>query len=209
MRGHKLSTRRAAPRLLAAAHIIFNIFPKRGMNMDWMNQLSGLLEQYNGAQPSQAPDTVHDDFDQLAQTAPQSALAEGLAAAFRSDQTPAFGQMVAQLFANAGGQQRASILNTLISALGPTLLSQLLSRGGVGGGLSDLLRGGQREVTPDQAEQISPDAVAQIAEQAEQKDPSIIDRVSDFYSAHPTLVKSLGAAALTIALAQIAQRQNQ
>lgn len=177
--------------------------------MDWMNQLSGLLEQYNGAQPSQAPDTVHDDFDQLAQTAPQSALAEGLAAAFRSDQTPAFGQMVAQLFANAGGQQRASILNTLISALGPTLLSQLLSRGGVGGGLSDLLRGGQREVTPDQAEQISPDAVAQIAEQAEQKDPSIIDRVSDFYSAHPTLVKSLGAAALTIALAQIAQRQNQ
>ena len=178
--------------------------------MDWMNQLSGLLEQYNGAQPSQAPDTVHDDFDQLAQSAPQSALAEGLAAAFRSDQTPAFGQMVAQLFANAGGQQRASILNTLISALGPTLLSQVLSRGGGGGGgLSDLLRGGQREVTPDQAEQISPDAVARIAEQAEQKDPSIIDRVSDFYSAHPTLVKSLGAAALTIALAQIAQRQNQ
>ena len=178
--------------------------------MDWMNQLSGILEQYNGAQPSQAPDTVHDDFDQLAQTAPPSALAEGLAAAFRSDQTPAFGQMVAQLFANAGGQQRASILNTLISALGPTLLSQLLSRGGGGGGgLSDLLRGGQRQVTPDQAEQISPDTVAQIAEQAEEKDPSIIDRVSDFYSAHPALVKSLGAAALTIALAKIAQRQNQ
>lgn len=176
--------------------------------MDWMNQLSGILEQYNGAQPSQAPDTVHDDFDQLAQNAPQSALAEGLAAAFRSDQTPAFGQMVGQLFANAGGQQRASILNTLISAVGPTLLAQLLSRGG-GGGLADLLRGGQREVTPDQAEQISPDAVAAIAEHAEQKDPSIIDRVSDFYSAHPTLVKSLGAAALTIALAKIAQRQNQ
>ena len=174
--------------------------------MDWMNQLSGLLQQYNGAQASQAPDTVDDDFDQVAQNAPQSALSEGLAAAFRSDQTPAFGQMVAQLFANAGGQQRAGIINTLISALGPTLLAQVLSRGG-GGGLADLLRGGQQEVTPEQAEQISPDTIAKVAEQAEQKDPSIIDRVSDFYSEHPTLVKSLGAAALTIALAKVAQRQ--
>lgn len=181
--------------------------------MDWMNQLGGLLQQYGGAQASQAPDTVHDDFDQLAQNAPQSAIADGLAAAFRSDETPAFGQMVAQMFANAGGEQRAGILNTLIRALGPTLLAQVLSQGGGSGGglggLLDLLRGGQREVTPEQAEQVSPDDVATIAEHAEQKDPSIIDRVSDFYSAHPTLVKSLGAAALTIALAQIARRQNQ
>ena len=176
--------------------------------MDWMNQLSGLLQQYNGAQPSQAPDTVDDDFDQLAQNAPQSALSDGLAAAFRSDQTPAFGQMVAQLFANAGGQQRAGIINTLISAIGPTLLAQVLSRGSGGGGLADLLRGGQSEVTPEQAEQISPETVARVAEQAEQKDPSIIDRVSDFYSEHPTLIKSLGAAALTIALARVAQQQN-
>jgi hypothetical protein len=175
--------------------------------MSWMNQLGGLLEQYGNMQSSPAPDTVHDDFDQLAQQAPQSVIADGLAAAFRSDQTPAFGQMVAQLFANAGGEQRAGILNTLIRTLGPTLLAQVLSRGGGLGGLTDLLRGGQGEVTPEQAEQVSPDAIAKIAEQAEQKDPSIIDRVSDFYSQHPTLVKTLGAAALSIALARIAQRQ--
>lgn len=187
---------------------ISDTFSRKVTNMDWMNQLSGLLQQYNGAQPSQAPDTVDDDFDQLAQNAPQSALSDGLAAAFRSDQTPAFGQMVAQLFANAGGQQRAGIINTLISAIGPTLLAQVLSRGGAGGGLADLLRGGQREVTPEQAEQVAPEEVARVAEQAEQKDPSIIDRVSDFYSEHPTLIKSLGAAALTIALARVAQQQN-
>lgn len=173
--------------------------------MDWMNQLGGLLQQYSGAQASQAPDTVHDDFDELAQNAPSSALSDGLAAAFRSDQTPAFGQMVAQLFAGAGGQQRAGILNTLIGAVGPTLMAQLLSQGG--GGLADLLRGGQTEVTPEQAAQVSPETVAKVAEHAEQNDPSIIDRVSDFYSEHPTLVKSLGAAALTIALAKIAQRR--
>lgn len=188
--------------------------------MDWMNQLGGILQQYTGAQPANAPDTVHDDFDQLAASAPPSTLSEGLAAAFRSDQTPEFGQMAANLYSNSSGQQRAGILNTLLRAAGPVIMSQVLSRfsnsGGSGsssggGGLSGLiglLGGGQHEVTPEQAEQVPPEAVAQIAEQAHQKDPSIIDRVSDFYAAHPTLIKTLGAAALTIALTQIAQRQS-
>lgn len=175
--------------------------------MDWMNQLSGILQQYNGAQPAQSPDTVHDDFDQLAQAAPNSAVADGLAAAFRSDQTPAFGNMVAQMFGNANGQQRAGILNTLMQALGPTIISQIMSRGGGLSGLAGLFGGGQNEVTPEQAQQVSPEAVQELAAQAEQKDPSIIDRVSGFYAEHPTLVKSLGAAALTIALAKIAERQ--
>jgi hypothetical protein len=193
---------------------------RRGDEMDWMNQLGGILQQYNGAQPDQAPDTVHDDFDQLAQTAPPAALSDGLAAAFRSDQTPEFGQMAANLFSNSGGQQRAGILNTLLRAAGPAIISQVLSRvgnsgggsssGGGGGGLGgliDLLRGGQHEVTPEQAQQVPPEAVQEIAQQAQQKDPSVIDRVSDFYAEHPTLIKSLGAAALTIALTKIAQRQ--
>jgi hypothetical protein len=175
--------------------------------MDWMNQLSGILQQYSGAQEAgQAPDTVHDDFDQLAQTAPPSALADGLAAAFRSNQTPAFGQMVGQLFGNANGQQRAGILNTLISTLGPALAAQLFSQGGLSG-LAGLLSGGQREVTPEQAAQVSPEAVQEIAEHAERKDPSVIDQVSNFYAEHPTLIKTIGATALTIALAKIAERQ--
>jgi hypothetical protein len=186
--------------------------------MDWMNQLSGVLQQYTGAQPEQAPDTVHDDFDQLAQNAPPAALSDGLAAAFRSEQTPDFGQMAANLFSNSGSTQRAGMLNTLLRAAGPAIISQVLSRGGGGGGgigsglsgIIDMLRGGgsaQQELTPEQAEEISPEAVQQIAQQAQDKDPSIIDRVSDFYAEHPTLVKSLGAAALTIALSKIAQKQ--
>ncbi|MGB7924208.1 MAG: hypothetical protein WCF57_13280 [Pyrinomonadaceae bacterium] len=180
--------------------------------MDWMNQLTGVLQQYAGTEAAQAPPTAQDDFDHVAQNAPQSALADGLAAAFRSEQTPDFGQMAAQLFNNSSGQQRAGILNTLIRAAGPTILAQVLSRrANSGGGLSDLiglLTGGQQtEVTPEQAEQIPADAVEEIAAQAEKRDPSIIDRVSNFYAEHPTLVKTLGAAALTIALSQIAQRQ--
>ncbi len=182
--------------------------------MDWMKQLSGVLEQYSGAAAAPARSDVHDDFDQIAQTAPQSALADGLAAAFRSDETPEFGQMAGQLFNNSNGQQRAGILNTLLRTAGPMILSQVLSRqansDGRGGlsSLIDLLKGGQQtEVTPEQAEQIPAGAVEEIAAQAEKKDPSVIDQVSNFYAEHPTLVKTLGAAALTIALSQIAKRQ--
>jgi hypothetical protein len=175
--------------------------------MDWMKQIGGLLNQYSGAQPAQAPDTVEDDFDQLTQAAPESALADGLSAAFRSEQTPPFGQMLGQLFGQSDGTQRASILNTLIAALGPTIVSQILSRAGGGGGLAGILGGGQTQVTPEQAEAIPPQAVEQVAAEAEKQDPSIVDMVSGIYARNPTLFKTLGAAALTIALAKIADRQ--
>jgi hypothetical protein len=180
--------------------------------MEWMNQLGGILQQYSGAEAAQAPTTVNDDFDRIAQSAPTSALADGLAAAFRSDQTPDFGQMTGHLFSNSSVYQRASILNTLIGAAGPMILSQVLSRradASGGGGLSSLiglLSGGQQTpITPEQAEQIPADAVREMAAQAEKKDPSVIDQVSNFYAEHPTMVKTLGPAALTIALAKIAQ----
>lgn len=188
--------------------------------MDWMKDLGGLLEQYNGAQPGQAPDTIDDDFQQVAQNAPQPALADGLAAAFRADETPEFGQMTANLFNNSNPQQQAGLLNMLLRYAGPAILGKVLggggggggaAAGGGGGGLSDLInifRGGQQqEVTPEMAQQIPPDAVQQIADKAQKEDPSIIDRISDFYAEHPTLVKTLGTAALTIALSKIAQRQ--
>jgi hypothetical protein len=181
--------------------------------MDWMNQLGGILEQYTGAAASPAPSNVQDDFDQVTQSAPRPALADGIAAAFRSEQTPDFGQMAAQLFSSSNGQQRAGILNTLMGAVGPMVLSQILSRraGTGGGGISSLIGllngGNQTQVTPEQAQQIPAEAVQEIAAQAEKKDPSVIDQVSSFYAEHPTLVKTLGAAALTIALSKIAQRQ--
>lgn len=181
--------------------------------MGWMNLLGGLLQQYRDAGADQAPPTVKDDFDRIAQSAPTEALADGLAAAFRSNQTPNFGQMTGQLFSNSSGQQRASILNTLIAAVGPMILSQVLSRkanassGGLAS-LTGLLGGGQQKaITPEQAEQIPVEAVEEMADLAEKKDPSVIDQISNFYAEHPTLVKTLGAAALTIVLARLAQRQ--
>lgn len=181
--------------------------------MSWANELGNILQQYNGVQPNQPPETVEDDFDQFTQAAPQGAVADGLAAAFRDDRTPPFPNMLGQIFNQSNGQQRASILNTLLAALGPTILSQVLGRagggaggGGLGGILGGILNGGQTEVTPEQAEQIPAEAIEQVAAEAEKKDPSIIDRVSDIYSSQPTLIKVLGGAALAVALSKIAQR---
>jgi hypothetical protein len=138
------------------------------MNTNWINQVGDLLGQYGGTAAQRAPDTVYEDFDQLAQTAHSRRLADGLAEAFRSDRTPPFGQMLGQLFGQSGGQQRANILNTLIATLGPTLVAQLLSRRGASG-LAGLLGGGQHQITPEQAEQVPPEAVQEIAAQARSK----------------------------------------
>jgi len=171
--------------------------------MSWMDQLGGLLQQYAGAgQPTQ---TTEDDFDRAAQLAPRDALSGGLSEAFRSQQTPPFPNMLGQMFGNSNGTQRANILNTLLSVAGPALLSSILQRGGGMGNLAGMLQGGQ--ITPQQAEQIPPQAVEEIAREAEQRDPSVIDRVSDFYSEHPTLIKTLGAAALAVAMSGMTKQK--
>jgi hypothetical protein len=46
-----------------------------------------------------------------------------------------------------------------------------------------------------------------MASHAEKADPSIVDRASAFYAEHPTLVKNLGAAALSLVLMKVAERQ--
>jgi hypothetical protein len=53
---------------------------------------------------------------------------------------------------------------------------------------------------------MTPAQVQEIATRAEQHDPSVLDHVGDFYAQHPQLVKTLGSAALAIALAGVANR---
>jgi hypothetical protein len=169
--------------------------------------IGNLLKQYLGATPAQSSPEVDQHFQQAAQVAPHEALSHGLAEAFRSDQTPPFGQMLAQLFAQSSPQQQAAILTQLFSTLGPGVLSSLAAAGGAGN-LAALSAGGQSQVTPQQATQVSPQAVQQLASQAEQTNPSIIDVMSSFYAQHPGLVKTLGGGALTLIMAKMAERLN-
>ena len=54
---------------------------------------------------------------------------------------------------------------------------------------------GRSEVSPHEAAAIPQQDVEELARTAEKHDPSVIDRVSELYSEHPGLVKTLGAAA--------------
>ena len=61
-------------------------------------------------------------------------------------------------------------------------------------------------MTADKATQITPAQVRDVVTTARTADePGVFDRVSDFYSQHPDLVKTLGAGALMIALARMKQ----
>jgi len=175
--------------------------------MGLFDQLSSVLQQYSGnAASGHALADVNQHFDQVAQAAPPNVLAEGLSAAFRSNSTPTFGQMLSTLFNQSSGELKAGIVNQLLASAGPGVLSQLTA-GGSGPALASLLGSSQSPVTPEQAQQLAPEAVQQLATHAEKADPSVIDKASSFYADHPTLVKTLGGAALTVALAKLAENQ--
>jgi hypothetical protein len=176
------------------------------MNAGGLN-LNDLLERYADTDDPQGSD---DDFDQVAQQAPRGVVSEGFAQAFKSDRTPPFPNMLGQMFGRSDPDTRAGILNQLISSLGP----QMLSGGGggaLGGSLAGLLggllgggTGGTPRVTPEQASRVPPEAVEQLAGRAQERDPTVIDRISDFAAEHPGLMKGLGAAAVGIALKHLA-----
>jgi len=174
--------------------------------MTWTDKLGSLLKQYTsgGAAAAPAPD-VHAHFDQVAQEAPASVIAEGLSAAFNSDKTPAFGQMLTTLFNNSNADQKAGVINQLLSSVPPSALTQILSSIGLAG----LSGGDKTQLTADQAQRISPEAVQQLATHAQTANPSVVESVSNFYAQHSTLIKTLGGTALTVALAKVAERQRQ
>ena len=197
-----------------------------------------ILDQYSDPSAQADQPQVEQDFDHIAQNAEPDMLEQGISHAFRSDQTPPFGNMVGQMFGQADSGQRAGMLNQLIGALGPAVIGSILGGraggGGLGGGLGGLTGGGAGglgglggllggllgggansnagtqqvpQLSPQDAERMSPEEVQELATQAEQHNPGIIDQMSRYYAQNPQLFKALGGAALAVALGQIAQRR--
>jgi len=161
--------------------------------------LGNLLQKY--LNPSSAPSAdASAHFDQVAQHASPQVMGQGIADALRSDETPPLGQMVSDMFAKATPQQQAAMLNQMLGSVSPGVLASL---GGAAGALATT---SAASVTPQQASQLSPQQVQDIANHAEKSNPDIFDKLGSFYAEHPQLVKTLGSAALTIALAKMANR---
>ena len=162
-----------------------------------------LLNQYQGLAPGTAPPEAETHFEQIAREAPQEDVAQGIAQAFRAEQTPPFESMVGQLFGRSNPEQRAGALSQLLRGLSPAILGSLAS-----GSLGSLIQGNRRQsVRPGDTAAIDPRDVQELARQAERQNPGIVDRMGQFYAQHPQLVRNLGSAALSIALSQMARRR--
>ena len=131
--------------------------------MSLLDSLGSLLNQYASQTANTGDTEAH--FDQVTNAVPPSVLGGALADMFRSSDTPPFAQQAAQIFGNASGSQKASVLNELLSSLGPALPS-LLGSAGLGALASNLTAG--RTVTPEAAEEIPPEVVEQMAAHVEQ-----------------------------------------
>jgi hypothetical protein len=165
--------------------------------MALLDNVKNILSQYTSGSASAQDAGAH--FEQVAQSADAGTLANGIAEAMRSDQTPPFDQMVAHLFSNASTDQKAAMLNAMLAAVPADKRAQL----------SALIPGAAAAapISTSQATSLAPDVVASMARQAEQHSPSIIDQMSGFYAQHPTLVKTLGTAAMMVAMRKIAERR--
>jgi hypothetical protein len=166
--------------------------------------LMDILQQYTNNTNVPDPNVAHEHFDEVARAAPPEILGRGVSDALRADSTPPFGEMVGQMFGQSNPQQQAGVLNQLLRSIGPGVLSAL--GGGILGRMTAPSNTEVPQLTPQQASQLTPEQVQEIATRAEQHDPSVLDRIGGFYAEHPQLVKTLGSAALAIALAGVANR---
>jgi hypothetical protein len=168
-----------------------------------MEAISDIVSRYSGATggTATAPEDPHEDFVNVAKSAPSQVTADALAHAFRSDQTPSFPEMVGNLFQGSNPDQRAGLLNQLIASFSPAVLASIPGLSHLAGSL-----GSDQTVTPEQANQVSTDQLQHAIEHSQSANPSIVDQVSRFYALHPTAVKALGTTAVTLMLQHVARR---
>ena len=162
-----------------------------------------ILGRYADTRRAPPPMEIEHDFEEVSHEAGPDAIQDGIAEAFRSGDTPPFEEMVAHLFENSEPHVRAGLLDNLLAGLRP-------STGDARGALADVWRrysAGAR-VNPDRAAQVDPHEVQEVARQARLQNPGVLERVSRFYARHPELVRTLGNAAMGIALSKMARRRH-
>ncbi len=102
------------------------------------------------------------------------------------------------MFGNSSPDQKAGALNQILATLGPLRRRPLPAAR-----WAACWRRGRHRSTPDQASQLSPAQVTEIAAHAEQAHPGVVDQLSQVYAQHSGLIKTLGSAALMVALAKM------
>ena len=168
------------------------------------NDVSAVLLQYAAETGVHSVQKVEQDFVAVAQHVPAEHVTTGLAEAMHSEHTPPFEDMVGEAFERGSDELRAAMLKQLIDGAGPAVLKPLIDDGQ----LPRAANGAEHPEVPVDTglvQQLDTEVVRRLAREAAQEDPSIIDRMSEFFAVDPAAGRTLGGAALSVALTKIAQ----
>lgn len=154
--------------------------------------LTGISSHAGGGKP---PPT-----DKVTQNASMAVIAAGLSEAMKSKDTPDFGDFVARLFDQSTPGQKAGLLNRLLGAVGPVLLS------GAADGVLGRLAPGQKQLSPEQAASLTPEDAARLALHAASAKPGIVELVAQFYAQHSDVINKIGKTLLNPVVARVNEK---
>ena len=160
--------------------------------LDALSQIANAISQNSQPQQSHVDEIVRDD--------PRDTVREGLREAFDAGDTPSMGEQVGQMFGQSSNQQQAGLINQVIQALGPAAAAAL-----AGGVLQKVMKPGEQQVDADAVAQLSPTEVTQVVNEAQQQQPELSQRLSEFYADNSGLIKALGGVALLAAAIKMKQ----
>ena len=104
------------------------------------------------------------------------------------------------MFGQSSNQQQAGLINQVIQALGPAAAAAL-----AGGVLQKVMKPGEQQIDADAVTQLSPTEVTQVVNEAQQQQPELSQRLSEFYADNSGLLKALGGVALLAAAIKMKQ----
>lgn len=172
--------------------------------MNRENDVSAVLQQYTAETGVHSVQKVEQDFVAVAQHVPAEHVTTGLAEAMHSEQTPPFEDMVGDSFERGSDELRAAMLKRLIDGASPAVVKPLIDDGL----LPRAANGSGHPAVPVDnglVQNLDTEVVRRLAREAAQENPSVIDRMSEFFAVDPDAGRTLGGAALSVALNKIAE----
>lgn len=160
--------------------------------MSFLDQLGPILQQYASGRPAATEAEAHGHYDQISDAVPAHELAPAIGKAFGTLTPQDLRDRVTASAAQMSTPQRASLVEQLLSGLGPNVASVLATLG-----LDPAL-------AQNPAQASGADA-GTLAAHVQQERPEIFNQAMKVYAQHPMLVKMLGA----LAIAKIAQQLTQ
>ena len=153
--------------------------------MSLFDQLGGVLSSITGGNLNEQE--LHPNYDQIANTVPQSTLGSVIGPALQALGAGQAQQGIANSAQQMNAEQRGGLMQQLMGGFGNSGVN-------VGSLLGQL---GINQSVANNPQSATPEEVSALAAHAQANNPGVFQEAMGFYSQHPTLVKALGAAAIT------------